>query len=116
MNIIKITLLSLSLATSYGIYATTALAAEATASSSVNVSETISHLEKALVEIAKSDFNTAQVHLKAARTSGEKITGSEIVVKQAGALVIQGQIKAKLGDIKAASEELNKALALYKSL
>lgn len=116
MNIIKITLLSLSMATSFGICSATAVAAETTAGSSVNVSETISHLEKALEEIAKSDFNTAQVHLKAARNSGEKITGNETVVKQAGALVIQGQIKAKLGDIKAASEELHKAISLYKSL
>ena len=116
MNIIKISLLTLSMAASLGFGSVTAVAAETTASSSVNVSETITHIEQALVEIAKSDFNTAQVHLKAARTSGEKITGNETVVKQAAALVIQGQIKAKLGDIKAASEELNKALALYKSL
>lgn len=116
MNIIKITLLGLSMAASFGLCSPAAVAAETTASSSVNVSDTISHLEKALVEIGKSDFNTAQVHLKAARTSSEKITGNETVVKQANATVIQGQIKAKLGDIKAASEELNKALALYRSL
>jgi hypothetical protein len=116
MNIIKIALLSLSMAANFGLYSATAVAAETSAGSSVNVSETISHLEKALVEITKSDFNTAQVHLKAARTSGDKITGNETVIKQAGALVIQGQIKAKLGDIKAASEELNNAISLYKSL
>ncbi|WP_446810774.1 hypothetical protein ACH50O_04130 [Methylomonas sp. 2BW1-5-20] len=116
MKLIKITLFSLSMAASFGLCSPTALAAETTASSSVSVSETISHLEKALEEIAKSDFNTAQVHLKAARTSGEKITGNETIVKQAAALVIQGQIKAKLGDIKAASEELHNAISLYKSL
>ncbi|OQW79525.1 MAG: hypothetical protein BVN35_01390 [Proteobacteria bacterium ST_bin11] len=116
MKLIKITLLSLSMAAGFGLQSASAFAAEPIAGSSVNVSDTISHLESALVEIAKSDFNTAQVHLKAARVSGEKITGNESVVKQANALVIQGQIKAKLGDIKAASEELSKAISLYKSL
>ncbi len=115
MNIIKITALSLFLAISFGA-ASMAYAEEAGISSSASVGETISHIEKALVEINKSDFNAAQVHLKAARGSAEKITGNEAIVKKANAFVIQGQIKTKLGDIKNASEELNKALELYRSL
>ncbi|MGZ4960788.1 MAG: hypothetical protein ACXV7J_16225, partial [Methylomonas sp.] len=90
MNIIKITALSLFLAMSFGAASTTAYAEEAPASSSTGVSETISHIEAALIEISKSDFNAAQVHLKAARNSAEKITGNETVVKKANAFVIQG--------------------------
>lgn len=89
--------------------------ATSTASAS-NASETIAHLEKAIVEISKSDFNTAQVHLKAARNSSDKLNGTDSVVKQANGLVIQGQIKTKLGDIKSATDELNKAIALYQSI
>lgn len=81
-----------------------------------NVGETIQHIKKALVEIGNSDFNAAQVQLKAARASAEKIASHEDIVKQANALVIQGQIKSKKGEIQNASDELNKALALYKSL
>lgn len=81
-----------------------------------NLGETIQHIEKALVEISNSDFNAAQVQLKAARASAEKIAGHEDIVKKANALVIQGQIKSKKGEIQNASDELNKALALYKSL
>lgn len=116
MNIVKITALSLFLAMSFGAASVTAYAEEAPISAPASVSETISHIEAALIEISKSDFNAAQVHLKAARTSAEKITGNEAVVKKANAFVIQGQIKTKLGDIKSASDELNKALELYRSL
>jgi hypothetical protein len=117
MNIIKKIAVILFLALSIGPGSVTAYAEEAVNSPAASsVSETISHIEKALVEIAKSDFNAAQVHLKAARASGEKITGNEAIVKKANAIVIQGQIKTKLGDIKSSSEELNKALELYKSL
>lgn len=116
MKLIKTTMLVLLMAIGFGAGSIPALAESTAANASPLIGETIAHVEKALTEIAKSDFNTAQVHLKAARASGEKISGNEAVVKQANAQVIQGQIKAKLGDIKAASDELNKALALYKSL
>lgn len=116
MNFIKLSALTLSLVISLGVGSTTAFAEETSVSSSASISETIAHIEKALVEISKSDFNAAQVHLKAARTSAEKISGHEEIVKKANALVIQGQIIAKKGDIKSSSDELNKALELYKSL
>ena len=83
---------------------------------SAAVNETVGHVEKAIAEIAKSDFNTAQVHLKAARTSADAIGSDNPTVKQANAEVIQGQILAKKGEIKPATEELNKAIALYKGL
>ena len=116
MNFIKISALTLSLVISMGVSSATAFAEEATVSSSASLGETITHIENALVEISKSDFNAAQVHLKAARTSAEKISDHQEVVKKANALVIQGQIKAKKGDIKSSSDDLNKALELYKSL
>lgn len=116
MNIIKKTALILSMAVSLAAGSATAYAGEAANSSAASVSETIMHVEKALTEISQSDFNAARVHLKAARASGDNITGNEAVVKKANALVIQGQIQTKLGDIKSSSDELNKALELYKSL
>lgn len=104
------------MAITLGATSVTAYAEESAKTASVVVGETISHIEKALVEISKSDFNAAQVHLKAARTSAETISDNNDIVKKANALVIQGQIKTKLGDIKSASDELNKALELYKSM
>ena len=94
----------------------TASAEEAAKSSVNSPNEAIQHIEIALVEISKSDFNAAQVHLKAARAASEKVTGNPEIVKKATGSIIQAQIKAKLGDIKAATDELNKALELYKSL
>ena len=94
----------------------TAFAEEAATSSAASINETIAHIEKALVEIKKSDFSAAHLHLKSARASSENITGDEAIVKQANASVIQGQIQSKYGDIKKSSDELNKALELYKSL
>lgn len=116
MNFIKITGLALFLALSLGAGNGVAIAEEATQSSPASVAETITHIEQAIIEIANSDFNTAQVHLKAARTSAQKISSSDEIVKKANALVIQGQIQAKKGEIANATAELNKALELYKSL
>lgn len=117
MNILKKLVLISCMAVALAGTATIAYAEETAASGSAAiVSETVSHIEKALIEISKSDFNAAQVHLKAARSSAEKISGNQAIVKQANANVIQAQIQTKLGDIKKASEELNKALELYKSL
>lgn len=116
MNIIKITLLAFSMAISIGATSSFVVAEEATSNSKTYIDETISHIEKALVEIKKSDFNTAQVHIKAARVSSDNITGHEDVVKKANGYVIQGQIKAKKGDVEKSSAELTKALELYQSL
>jgi Mg2+ and Co2+ transporter CorA len=80
------------------------------------VSETISHIEKALIEVGKSDFNSAQAHMKDARVLSEKLEGNQDVIKQANAAVIQAQRQAKLGDVQKASDELNKSLVLYKSI
>lgn len=114
MNIIKKTAFTLFLAITLG--AGSVAIAEESANSAAIVSEIITHIEKAIVEVDKSDFNSAQVHLKAARIAAEKITGHEDIVKQANNSVIQGQKQAKLGDVKKADEELNKAITLYKSL
>jgi hypothetical protein len=116
MNIIKTTTIVLSMAICFSVGSVTAFAEETTASQATSASETISHIEKALVEISKSDFNSAQAHLKAARLSSEKVTGNPDIIKKANANVIQAQIQAKLGDVKKSSDELNKAIALYKSL
>lgn len=116
MDMIKIATLAVFLAFSFGAGSGVAYAEEVTTGSSAGIGETIAHIEKAIAEIAKSDFNTAQVHLKAARASAESISTNEDVVKKANALVIQGQIKAKKGDIDNATAELNKALELYKSM
>jgi hypothetical protein len=117
MNIIKKTALTffmaIFLATNSG---SIAFAKEAANSSAVSINETIAHVEKALIEINKSDFSAAYLHLKSARSSSEHITGNGAIVKQANGSLIQGQIISKSGDIKRSSDELNKALVLYKSL
>ena len=94
----------------------TAYAEEAANGSATSTNETITHVEKALVEVNKSDFSAANLHIKAARSSSEHITGNEAIVKQANADVVQGQIESKSGDVKKSSASLNKALELYKSL
>lgn len=115
MKKIQKTLLILLLSLSVAGFSGLTFAEETTNSSGSNNSEVISHIEKAIAEIAKSDFNTAQVHLKAARAAAENIAGHEDSVKEANGLVIQGQIKAKKGDIKNSTAELKKAIAVYQS-
>jgi hypothetical protein len=116
MNIFKKSALIFFMAISLGASSTLAFAEVAANSSAVSINETIAHIEKALIEVNKSDFSAAHLHLKAARSSSEHITGNEATIKEANASVIQGQIQSKHGDIKASSAELNKALVLYKSL
>ncbi|QWF69618.1 hypothetical protein KEF85_09515 [Methylomonas paludis] len=110
MNSIKKTTLSMIAVIVLAFTSTIAGAAEA------NVTETIGHIEKALVEISKSDFNNAQIHLKAARALSEQLTGDAKLLKEANAEIIQGQILSKRGDVAKSTEELNKAIALYKTL
>lgn len=93
-----------------------AVAEETTSSPAATTAEIISRIEKGLVEVSKSDFSAAQVQLKAARFASEAIVGSSETAKKAHATLMQGQIQAKKGDIQKATEELNKAIALYKSL
>lgn len=116
MNMIKITLLAFFMAISIGATSSFAFAEEATNNSKTFIDETISHVEQALVEAQKSDFNNAQVHIKAARASAENVTDHADVVKKANAFVIQAQMGAKKGDVEKTTAELNKALELYKTL
>ncbi|MDD4914061.1 MAG: hypothetical protein PHW13_03355 [Methylococcales bacterium] len=105
------------MALTFSVNSMTAFAeAPASSSATANTSEIVSHLEKAQIEVGKSDFSNAQIHLKAARAASEHIAGGSEAAKQAHAALIQSQIKAKLGDVSGATEQLNKTIALYKSL
>lgn len=104
------------MAISLGAISSLAFAEEVVTSSTTHVAETIAHIEKALTEVNKSDFSAARLHLKAARSASEQITGNESIVKQANASVIQAQIQSNSGNVKKSAEELTKALTLYKSL
>jgi hypothetical protein len=115
MNIIKNTALILSLAFSLGSISVIANAEEVAKSSVYSPNQAIMHIEAAKVEIMHKDFVPPSKHLKAARAESEKVTGNPDIVKKANASIIDAQIKVKQGDIKGATEELNKALALYKS-
>lgn len=116
MNIIKNTTLILLLAFSLGSTSVITYAEEAAKSSVYSPNETIMHIEKAKVEISHKDFFPPSQHLKEARAASEKVTGNPNITKKATASIIQAQIKIKEGDIKGATEELNKVLELYKSL
>lgn len=117
MNILKNVALILTLATAFAATSAVAVAEEAASSSpAANTSEIIALIEKGLVEVSKSDFSAAQVQLKAARFASDSIAGSSDAAKKAHATLMQGQIQAKKGDVQKATEELNKAIALYKAL
>ncbi|MGJ0514423.1 MAG: hypothetical protein ACR65O_01585 [Methylomicrobium sp.] len=116
MNIIKNSALILFLAFSLGSISVIANAEETAKSSVYSPNEAIMHLEKAKVEIMHNDFVPPSEHIKAARAESEKVTGNPDIVKNANASIIQAQIKINQGDIKGATDELNKALDLYKSL
>jgi len=116
MNTIKHTAFILSVAFSSGSASVAAYAEEAARSSVYSPNEAIMHIEAAKVEIIKNDFVPPSQHIKEARAASEKVTGNPDIVQKAHASIIQAQIKTKQGDIKGATEELDKALALYKSL
>lgn len=116
MDTIKNTILVLLLAFSLGSISITASAEESAKTSNYSPNQTIMHIEKAKVEILHNDFVPPSEHLKAARAESEKVTGNPDVVKKATASIIQAQIKVKAGDIKGATDELNKVIELYKSL
>ncbi|MFA5982840.1 MAG: hypothetical protein WC782_02390 [Methylococcaceae bacterium] len=115
MNIIKTTALSFFMAISLGASAI-AFAEETTSVATSSASATIEHLEKALEEVNKSDFSTARLHFKAARSAAENLSGDEAILKQASALVIQGQVQANGGNRQQSADKLSKAIELYKSL
>jgi len=116
MITIKKTALTLFIAVSLGASSITAFAKEAATGSEASLNETISHVEKALAEVRKSDFAAANIHLKAARSSSSQITGNDAIVKQANEDVIQGQIQSNQGEVEKSSALLTKGLELYKSL
>ena len=116
MNMIKNLALSLILTFSLGAISLSAYAEEASKSSANSPNEAMMYLEKAKVEITHEDFVAPSKNLKAAREASEKITGNPDIVKKANEHIIQAQIKVKGGDKKGATEEMNKALELYKSL
>lgn len=78
--------------------------------------EVIGHIEAAIAEINKHDFNAAYIHEKAARSASDEIVGNEAVVKKGLDSLIKAQIIGKSADEPKAIEELNKALEIYKSL
>lgn len=116
MKIIKNTALISLLASPLGLLGMLAHAEEAVKSSAYSPNVAIMHIEKAKAEIMHNDFVPPSEHLKAARAESKKITGNRDIVKAANTSIIQAQIKLKQGDKKGATEELNKALKLYKSL
>lgn len=82
MNILIKAALTLSLTLSLGLTSVCVSAAESASASTASASSVISHIEKGLVEISKSDFSAAQVQLKAARTSSEALVGSSDKAKR----------------------------------
>ncbi|HCW06816.1 MAG TPA: hypothetical protein DGG95_05570 [Cytophagales bacterium] len=116
MNIIKNVVLTLSLALSFGSISIIANAEQAAKSSAYSPNQTIMYIEKAKVEIMHTDFVPPSKNLNAARTESEKVTGNPDIVKKATACIIQAQIKVKEGELKGATDEMNKALELYKSI
>ncbi|TRW90340.1 hypothetical protein [Candidatus Methylobacter oryzae] len=109
MNLIKKAVLGFSMAISLGA-STVALAEDAKAN------EVIAHIEEAIAEINKHDFNGAYAHEKAARTAAEGIAGHEAAVKQGVDSLIKAQIIGKSADEPKAIAELNKALGFFKSI
>jgi hypothetical protein len=91
-------------------------AAAPVVSAASGLSQTIAHVEQGLVEVQKSDFAAANLHLKAAVESSALIKGNDAIVKEASANVVQGNIQSKQGEVEKSSEFLNKALVLYKSI
>jgi hypothetical protein len=63
MNIIKTTALTFFMAIILGALSPIAFAEEAANSSAASINETITHVEQALVEVNKSDFSAAHLHL-----------------------------------------------------
>ena len=109
MNIIKKLLLTFFIAISLG-SSSFAFAEDPAAT------EVIGHVEQAIVEVGKGDFNASYLHLKAARSASDKIVGKEAAVKQGLLSLIHAQILGKSADTEKTTAELNKALSIYKSI
>lgn len=117
MKLTKITVLVCTAVIFLGAGSRMAFAETATpASPTTSLSETIAHVEQGLIEVQKSDFAAANLHLKAAVESSTQIQGHEAIVKEASANVVQGNIQSKQGEVEKSSQFLEKALELYKSI
>ncbi|MDX8128639.1 hypothetical protein QLH52_15195 [Methylomonas sp. OY6] len=118
MKLFTKAVLTLSFAASLSLVNVCAFAAEEApvAAAQSGAAGIIAHIEKALVEVSKSDFSAAQIHLKAARTSSEAIADTSEAAKKAHASLMQGQIQSKAGNVAKATEELTKTIELYKAL
>jgi hypothetical protein len=116
MNFLKKIAINFFMVAFLGAISSIAFAEVATENSTSSITTTIAHVEQGLVEVQKSDFAAANLHLKAAVESSAQIEGNDAVVKEASANVVQGNIQSKQGEVAKSSEFLNKALALYKSI
>jgi hypothetical protein len=109
MKLFKKAVLTLIMAFSFAA-SSTAFAEDAKAT------EVVGHIEAAIAEIGKHDFNAAYNHEKAARAAAEGIAGNEATVKQGVDSLIKAQIIGKSADEEKAVAELNKALSIFKSI
>jgi hypothetical protein len=109
MNLIKHAVLTIVMATSFG-------ASNVAFAEDAKAAEVIAHIEAAIAEIGKHDFNAAFAHEKAARFTSEEITSNKAVAEQGNQSLIKAQIIGKSADEEKAIAELNKALGIYKSL
>jgi len=109
MNLIKKAAITSIMALSFG-------ASNIAFAEDAKATEVIAHIEAAIAEINKHDFNAAYGHEKAARTASEEIVGNEAAVKQGLDSLIKAQIIGKSADEPKAIAELNKALGFFKSI
>lgn len=109
MNLIKKAAITSIMALSFG-------ASNIAFAEDAKATEVIAHIEAAIAEINKHDFNAAYAHEKAARTASEEIVGNEATVKQGLDSLIKAQIIGKSADEPKAIAELNKALGFFKSI
>ncbi|TAN70576.1 MAG: hypothetical protein EPN17_04785 [Methylobacter sp.] len=109
MNLIKKAVLTSIMAISFG-------ASNIAFAEDAKATEVIAHIEAAIAEINKHDFNAAYLHEKAARNASDEIVGNEAAVKEGLASLIKAQIIGKSADEPKAIAELNKALGFYKSI
>jgi hypothetical protein len=109
MNLIKKTVLTFFVASSL-------TAGNAAFAEDAKAAEVIAHIEAAIAEIVKHDFNGAFAHEKAARNASAEITSNKAAAEQGNQSLIKAQIIGKAADEEKAIAELNKALAIYKSI
>lgn len=76
----------------------------------------VSIIEKAIVEVGKSDFSAARVQIKAARAASEALASPSDEAKRGYAFLLQGDIQAKLGDVEKSTVQLAKSLEMYKAV